>query len=81
MCVYVYRSYNYRVVMRKGDSPLDMRGRCSAGQKVHTVVVVVAVEIVVSSIDCAISSYSSNMIAEIVKKVLVAVLYCSKWRC
>lgn len=28
------RSYNYRVVMRKGDSELDMRGRCSAGQKV-----------------------------------------------
>eukprot|EP01041_Mallomonas_annulata_P001590 gene1590-3071_t len=26
------RSYNYRVVMRKGDAPLDMRGRCSAGQ-------------------------------------------------
>jgi DNA repair protein RAD50 len=28
------RSYNYRVVMIKGDSELDMRGRCSAGQKV-----------------------------------------------
>lgn len=32
------RSYNYRVVMIKGDTALDMRGRCSAGQKVcfHT---------------------------------------------
>lgn len=29
------RSYNYRVVMRKGESELDMRGRCSAGQKVR----------------------------------------------
>lgn len=29
------RSYNYRVVMIKGDTALDMRGRCSAGQKVH----------------------------------------------
>ncbi|KAG8128648.1 putative DNA repair protein [Naja naja] len=27
------RSYNYRVVMIKGDTALDMRGRCSAGQK------------------------------------------------
>lgn len=27
-------SYNYRVVMLKGDIELDMRGRCSAGQKV-----------------------------------------------
>ena len=27
-------SYNYRVVMLKGDVALDMRGRCSAGQKV-----------------------------------------------
>lgn len=29
------RVYNYRVVMVKGDTPSDMRGRCSAGQKVH----------------------------------------------
>ncbi|KAJ3225056.1 DNA repair protein rad50 [Clydaea vesicula] len=28
------RSYNYRVVMIKRDTELDMRGRCSAGQKV-----------------------------------------------
>uniref|UniRef100_A0A8C5FKJ7 RAD50 homolog, double strand break repair protein n=1 Tax=Gadus morhua TaxID=8049 RepID=A0A8C5FKJ7_GADMO len=28
------RTYNYRVVMMKGDTALDMRGRCSAGQKV-----------------------------------------------
>jgi DNA repair protein RAD50 len=28
------KSYNYRVVMLKGDTELDMRGRCSAGQKV-----------------------------------------------
>lgn len=29
------RSYNYRVVMITGGAELDMRGRCSAGQKVH----------------------------------------------
>ncbi|XP_033743546.1 DNA repair protein RAD50-like [Pecten maximus] len=28
------RTYNYRVVMVKGEAALDMRGRCSAGQKV-----------------------------------------------
>ncbi|XP_077984137.1 DNA repair protein RAD50.L-like [Glandiceps talaboti] len=28
------RTYHYRVVMLKGDTALDMRGRCSAGQKV-----------------------------------------------
>ena len=27
------RSYNYRIVMTKGNTELDMRGRCSAGQK------------------------------------------------
>lgn len=29
-----FRSYNYRVVMRKNDATLDMKGRCSAGQRV-----------------------------------------------
>lgn len=28
------RTYNYRVMMKQGDTELDMRGRCSAGQKV-----------------------------------------------
>lgn len=28
------KSYNYRVVMTKGGAKLDMRGRCSAGQRV-----------------------------------------------
>jgi DNA repair protein RAD50 len=28
------KAFNYRVVMIKGDTELDMRGRCSAGQKV-----------------------------------------------
>lgn len=30
------RSYNYRVVMYAGGAELDMRGRCSAGQKVQS---------------------------------------------
>jgi DNA repair protein RAD50 len=31
------KSYNYRVVMSKGVTELDMRGRCSAGQRVLAV--------------------------------------------
>ncbi|TPX67058.1 hypothetical protein SpCBS45565_g04024 [Spizellomyces sp. 'palustris'] len=34
------RQYNYRVVMVKGDTALDMRGRCSAGQKVLTSLII-----------------------------------------
>ncbi|KAG5460094.1 MAG: P-loop containing nucleoside triphosphate hydrolase protein [Olpidium bornovanus] len=34
------RSYNYRVVLIKGDSVLDMRGRCSAGQKVLASIII-----------------------------------------
>ncbi|KAL1922188.1 uncharacterized protein VTP21DRAFT_9727 [Calcarisporiella thermophila] len=34
------RSYNYRVVMIKGDTELDMRGRCSAGQKVLASIII-----------------------------------------
>ncbi|RUS15864.1 hypothetical protein BC937DRAFT_91878 [Endogone sp. FLAS-F59071] len=34
------KSYDYRVVMIKGDTELDMRGRCSAGQKVLTSIMI-----------------------------------------
>jgi DNA repair protein RAD50 len=34
------RSYNYRVVMTKGTAELDMRGRCSAGQRVLASIVI-----------------------------------------
>eukprot|EP00607_Mallomonas_marina_P008123 CAMPEP_0182424166 /NCGR_PEP_ID=MMETSP1167-20130531/10335_1 /TAXON_ID=2988 /ORGANISM="Mallomonas Sp, Strain CCMP3275" /LENGTH=105 /DNA_ID=CAMNT_0024603757 /DNA_START=30 /DNA_END=343 /DNA_ORIENTATION=- len=34
------RSYNYRVVMCKSDTPLEMRGRCSAGQCVLAGIVI-----------------------------------------
>ncbi|CDK28062.1 unnamed protein product [Kuraishia capsulata CBS 1993] len=34
------RSYNYRVVMVKQDTELDMRGRCSAGQKVLASIII-----------------------------------------
>jgi DNA repair protein RAD50 len=34
------RTYNYRVVMVKQDTEMDMRGRCSAGQKVLASIVI-----------------------------------------
>ena len=34
------RSYNYHVQMRKGDAALDMKGRCSAGQRVLASIVI-----------------------------------------
>lgn len=34
------RSYNYRVVMFKNGNELDMRGRCSAGQKVLASIII-----------------------------------------
>uniref|UniRef100_A0A7S3Y9Z4 DNA repair protein RAD50 n=1 Tax=Heterosigma akashiwo TaxID=2829 RepID=A0A7S3Y9Z4_HETAK len=34
------RSYNYRVCMTKGDAHLDMKGRCSAGQRVLSSIVI-----------------------------------------
>lgn len=34
------RSYNYRVCMVKGEAELDMRGRCSAGQKVLAAIII-----------------------------------------
>lgn len=34
------RSYNYRVVMYKNGNELDMRGRCSAGQKVLASIII-----------------------------------------
>ena len=34
------RSYNYRLVMVKRDAEMDMRGRCSAGQKVLASIII-----------------------------------------
>lgn len=34
------RSYNYRVCMIKGEAELDMRGRCSAGQKMLASIII-----------------------------------------
>ncbi|GBG25414.1 DNA repair protein RAD50 [Hondaea fermentalgiana] len=50
------RSYNYRVVMTKGDTQLDMRGRCSAGQRVMAALVIRMALAETFSINCGILS-------------------------
>ena len=40
------RSYSYRVVMVKGGTVLDMRGRCSAGQKVMIATMKLLVDVI-----------------------------------
>jgi len=50
------RTYNYRVVMTKGDTILDMRGRCSAGQRVMAALVIRMALAESFSINCGILS-------------------------
>merc|ERR1711865_326945 len=48
------RTYNYRVVMTKGETDLDMRGRCSAGQKVLASLVIRLALAETFSVNCGI---------------------------
>lgn len=48
------RSYNYRVVMIKDTAELDMRGRCSAGQKVLACIIIRLALAEVFCINCGI---------------------------
>ncbi|KAL0484574.1 hypothetical protein AKO1_011577 [Acrasis kona] len=48
------KSYNYRVVMKKGDVGLDMRGRCSAGQKVLSCLIIRLALAEAFCIDCGV---------------------------
>jgi DNA repair protein RAD50 len=48
------RSYNYRVVMAKNDVELEMRGRCSAGQKVLASLIIRLVLAESFSVSCGI---------------------------
>jgi len=48
------RQYNYRVVMKKGDVALDMRGRCSAGQKVLACLIIRLALAEAFCIDCGV---------------------------
>jgi DNA repair protein RAD50 len=48
------RSYNYRLVMMAGGAELEMRGRCSAGQKVLACIIVRLALAEVFGLDCGI---------------------------
>ena len=61
------KSYNYRVVMRQGDTELDMRGRCSAGQKVLACLIIRLALAETFSINCgilALDEPTTNLDAE-----------------
>lgn len=48
------RNYNYRVVMRRGNNEIDMRAKCSAGQKVLACVVIRVALSEAFSTDCGV---------------------------
>ena len=48
------RMYNYRVVMTKGDTALDVRGRCSAGQRCLAALVIRLALAETFSVNCGI---------------------------
>jgi DNA repair protein RAD50 len=50
------RSYNYRVVMVKQDAEMDMRGRCSAGQKVLASIIIRLALAECFGINCGVST-------------------------
>lgn len=52
------RSYNYRVVMVKGDAEMDMRGRCSAGQKVLASIIIRLALAECFGVNCGVSLFS-----------------------
>jgi DNA repair protein RAD50 len=48
------RNYNYRVVMKRGNNEIDMRAKCSAGQKVLACVVIRVALSEAFSTDCGV---------------------------
>jgi DNA repair protein RAD50 len=50
------RAYNYRVVMVKSNAEMDMRGRCSAGQKVLASIVIRLALAECFGVNCGVSS-------------------------
>lgn len=54
------RSYNYRVCMVKQDAEMDMRGRCSAGQKVLASILIRLALAECFGTNCGVSKSSST---------------------
>ena len=57
------RGYNYRVVMVKQDTEMDMRGRCSAGQKVLACIILRLALAECFGVNCGVSSSFSLLLA------------------
>jgi DNA repair protein RAD50 len=53
------KSYNYRLVMVKQDSEMDMRGRCSAGQRVLASIIIRLALAECFGINCGVSGSSA----------------------
>jgi len=53
------RNYNYRVVMVKQDAEMDMRGRCSAGQKVLACIIIRLALAECFGMNCGVSTLKS----------------------
>eukprot|EP00924_Labyrinthula_sp_SR-Ha-C_P007101 maker-scaffold_8-snap-gene-9.25-mRNA-1 protein AED:0.27 eAED:0.27 QI:0/0/0/1/1/1/2/0/1489 len=68
-------SYNYRVVMRKGPVELDMRGRCSAGQKILASIIIRMALATTFSANCgifALDEPTTNLDAENKRSLAIA---------
>ena len=73
------RKQTYRVVMKKGDTQLDMRGRCSAGQKVHLLMATLLCRMApdadgspLIAVDCA----AHQVLASLVIRLALAESFC-----
>lgn len=52
------KNYNYRLVMVKQDTEMDMRGRCSAGQRVLASIIIRLALAECFGVNCGVSSFS-----------------------
>ena len=69
------KSYNYRLLMQKGNAELDMRGRCSAGQKVLAALVIRLALAETFCLNCgilALDEPTTNLDVENIKSLCIA---------
>ena len=69
------RSYNYRVCMVKQDAEMDMRGRCSAGQKVLACIIIRLALAECFGVNCGVRKPPSSLVPLLLPDVIPA--YCS----
>ncbi|XP_074657716.1 DNA repair protein RAD50.L-like [Tubulanus polymorphus] len=77
------KTYSYRVVMVKGDKAIDMRGRCSAGQKVLASLIIRMALAETFCINCAILALdepTTNLDRENIESLAAALVEIIKMR-